>query len=866
MCDDSDRFHGGMLLAIGLLSWSSVVSWLAGAVVAEDHPSAPDAQTGLLLHLDGDAGDASGAENHGRIQGPVTWEEGRFGKSLRLDGRGGVVIDGSGATHVGDRSWTVECWFRPLKEQLPNAVLVASGWGYERMWYLQIGEGGRLVASFSGGHFSGAVRSEDVSATLFDGAWHHAAAVLDRQRGGEVRLYLDGKRLAAQTPACCPPILFDEERMGIVIGNIAPWYLGKDGYRGEIDEVRISACVRPAYTLAADSPPPPASLWSQRVAPALDPALSGSPLTLQPQTTRIALPALHPARGNFQAAEELQRWLRKGSGTTGGFEIVNEAAMESSQGQVILALGRTGWTDPAELDRLSPDGFIVRRQANVICIAGSTSSGTYHGAMRFLDDICGVRFYLPTDLFTSSPNGAAEIPTALDLRSDPFVRSGMISGLADVPGDGGWWRRNAAVRRRGGTHQHNMFTLFDPARYAATYPEIYPFLDGRRHIPADHLDQAWQPCLSADRLVEVAEDSAVRYFRRQPSAAYVACSVQDGHAVCQCEVCSGVYAKHQTGGLSRAQAETHGFSELYYAFIRRLALRLQEQAPGKQLVALVYGPARIPPQEKMPPNVVLFTNFHIAELDADRILETDPATGLSPLDYVLRRCNSFGNHDWYQGNGFLIPRIYSGYWSRFLRHLAERVETAYMYAEAYPNWGLDGPKLYILMRLWWDPRQDVGLLLRQFCHDMFGPAAEPMREYFTALEQLWVTLDNVKGPERKLFVWSRQFTADDDDLAVVRRCRELLRQAADRAATDPQKQRIALFAKTFDVPATLYEFTAAARVPRQDVQAFLQRVEQHVLTDPLTFYGAGPTNDDLRKRIQAACDTATAGGKRIVDD
>jgi hypothetical protein len=210
-----------------LSSWMVINS--AGSVTGQEAPCAPDADTGLLLRLDGDARDASGAENHGQVRGPIAWAEGRFGKSLSLDGRGGVVIEGSGATYVGRRSWTVECWFRPLREQPQSAVLLASGWGHERIWYLEINEGRRLVASFSGGHFSGAVSTEDVSATLFDGAWHHAAAVLDRQRNGEVRLYLDGKRVPAKNPACCPPITFDEEQMGIVVGHIAPWYIGKDG-------------------------------------------------------------------------------------------------------------------------------------------------------------------------------------------------------------------------------------------------------------------------------------------------------------------------------------------------------------------------------------------------------------------------------------------------------------------------------------------------------------------------------------------------------------------------------------------------------------------------------------------------------------
>jgi hypothetical protein len=763
---------------------------------------------------------------------------------------------------VGSRNWTIECWFRPAREQPQHAVLLASGWGNERLWHIEISEGQRLVAGFSAGRYSGAVTSQDLSAVLFDGAWHHVAAVLDRQRHGEVRLYLDGKRIAQPGPACCPPITFDEEQMGMVVGHIAPWYIGKDGFRGLIDEVRVSACVRPAYAVAAPTPLP-VPPWSQRAVPAVDASLAGKPLKLQPATTRIVLPALHPGEGNFRAAEELQLWLRKGSGSASGFEIVNEADVKAIEGQVILALGRTGWLEPAQVDRLSPDGFLLRRQGNVVCIAGSTSQGTFYGAMRFLDDVCGVRFYLPTDLFASDPKSTPEVPAALDVRSEPFVRSGMMSGLADVPGDGAWWRRNAAVRRRGGTHQHNMHTMFDPARYAAAHPEIYPILGGRRHIPADHADQAWQPCLSASSLVEVAEDAALRHFRRQPSAAYVACSVQDGHTVCQCESCRKAYAKHQAPGVSKDEVEARGFSELYYHFIRRLALRLQDRVPGKQLVALVYGPARVPPTEKMPPNVVLFTNFHIAELEADRILAVDPVKRMSPLDEVLSRCDSFGNHDWYHGNGFLVPRIYSGYWSTFLRQLADRVGTSHMYAEAYPNWGLDGPKLYILARLWWDPRQDPGLLLRQFSQDMFGPAAGPMEEYFSTLERLWIAQDNVKGPERKLFNWGRQFTADAEDLDAVRRCRTLLEQASRLAATEPQRQRIALFSKTFDVPATLYEFAAAASVPRADVEAFWKRVEQQVLPDPLTLYGAGDKPGELRKQIQAACNSVTAGGKRI---
>jgi len=333
--------------------------------------------------------------------------------------------------------------------------------------------------------------------------------------------------------------------------------------------------------------------------------------------------------------------------------------------------------------------------------------------------------------------------------------------------------------------------------------------------------------------------------------------------VCRCKKCRAEYEKYKTEGAEPREYEARGFSTLYWQFIESLARRLKEKLPEKRIVAMVYGPARFPPEKRLPPNVIVFTNFHIAELDADRILTPDPETGVSRLDFVLLRCSFYGNHDWYHGNGFLMPRIYSGYWSRFMRHLAEHVEGAYMHAEAYPNWGLDGPKLYIAARLWENARLDVDQLLQQFCRDMFGSAAEPMYEYFVTLERLWVTLDNVKGPERKLFLWGRQFTVDDEDRAVIARLRKLLDRAAATARTEQQKQRIALFSKTFVLPETLWRFAAAEKIQQSEIDAFRAHVEKKILPYPITLYGAGKEPEQLRKNIESALQFATDRGRKI---
>jgi len=569
-----------------------------------------------------------------------------------------------------------------------------------------------------------------------------------------------------------------------------------------------------------------------------DPAVPSATadLTLQANRTAIVYP---PVTDNHAilSAYLLQTWLRRAERTQEGYEVLTEDRFPAGDTRTVLALGRTQFGKDVMTGRMGPAGFVIKRLGRVIVIKGGDSQGTYCGAAEFLDRFCGVRFYMPTDLFTSGPKPQVVVPAGLDFRREPFVRSASMSGVLSVSGDSGWIQRNAGWRRLGGTHQHNMFDLLPPDRYAEKHPEIYPIIKGQRHIPEDKRDQRWQPCLSADTLVDVALDSAERYFEVFPHSAYLSVGVQDDHAVCECERCTPAYEKFKSAATDPKHIRGMGFSELYWQFVDRLARRFQERLPGKLVVALVYGPARFPPTFKMPPNVVLFTNFHIAELDADRILAVDPATGKSKLVNVLEKCAVYGNHDWYHGNGYLIPRIYSGYWSRYMRTLSAHVEGAYAHTECYPNWGLDGPKFYIMNRLWWDPDADVEAILKQFCDDMFGPASAPMQGYFKALEALWIELDNVKGPERKLHRWTTQFITDEQDRARIARCRALLDQAAAQASSDDERKRIALFSRSFRLSE--YLFAAAVSLDDAKMAEIRQYVRSEILPDPMTIYRRG---------------------------
>jgi hypothetical protein len=840
-----------LLLALAL------AAGLPSAALAVEAAPSPDAAAMLWLHLDGDAKDASGHDTSGIPKGNVKWDEGKIGRALFLAGTNGVSFENSRALHLGERSWTVEAWMKPDRDQPAHAVIFASGWGHNREYGLRISYGKQLVLYFSSGEQSGVAVSGDVSATIFDGNWHHVAAVIDRARHGEVRLYLDGKKVGPERPVSCSPIQFENEMMAGVIGNTLPWAIGAGGYRGGLDELRVSAEVRPEY---ASTEPLPSDLVPKplvRKKFVFDPADSKKPLPLLPETTIIVTPSLEGETPLFEAAATLSESLRKACGASQGFDVVREAEVGRIEGKAVLALGRTQWAGEEENKDLWQDGFVIRRKANVIVILGGKSRGTFNGAMAFLDRYCGVRFYMPGDLWTSFPKDrAVTIPGEINLREEPYVRATSMTGGGSTPGQPVWIRRNNGYSRTGlaGTHQHNMWGAFPPEKYAEKYPEIYPLIKGKRIIPSNPKDQNWNPCFSEPRLLDAAEESAREYYRQNPNHLWYSFGCQDSHASCECPRCQEAarpfLEKDPKEGAVRAQ------SELYWKFMNALAERLEKTLPGKRIEGLAYAATRFPPSFKLHPGIVVFTNLHIAEMESDGFLKPGEQ-GETPLDRWLNLTSAYGNHDWYQGNGYFLPRIYSRYWSKFLRHLKSKVPVVYQHAEMYWNWGLDGPKAWILTRMWWNPDVDPEALLRQLCADMFGPAQEPMVRYFTVWEDLWRLMDNVDGPERKLFKWSNQFATTPQHREMLKECRASIDRATALAQTEEQKKRVGVFATTFRVAEQLCEWAAATKVSKAQLEEFRAFVREKIMPDPTLFKESG--DDGIVKQMEEAIKGAIAG-------
>jgi hypothetical protein len=132
-----------------------------------------------------------------------------------------------------------------------------------------------------------------------------------------------------------------------------------------------------------------------------------------------------------------------------------------------------------------------------------------------------------------------------------------------------------------------------------------------------------------------------------------------------------------------------------------------------------------------------------------------------------------------------------------------------MYAEAYPNWG-EGPKLYVSLKLQWDPRQDVDALLHEWCDRAVGPeAAGDLAAYYALWEDFWTRriLKSAWFTKQAQYLRFNDpgYLADvtDEDVA---RARALMQGVVAKAKTPRQKARAGLLALAWEY----YEASAVA--------------------------------------------------------
>jgi outer membrane lipoprotein-sorting protein len=223
-----------------------------GSVVAGDVWSF---STGALVgwwKLDSDLGDSSGNDNDGSIEGEPTYEPGRLGQAIKLDGDDWVVIPNSDLFNfTNDGDFTCSAWIRTNAEKgtiIAKAPPDAEARGM-KTFFIQNGS-----LAFDVGYV-GLVNS---TVTVNDGRWHLVAVTIECSTSRDndtVTLYVDGSPAVAKDDW---DINVHSEQDGFVlkIGNGTEATLEGDDQEGDfaminwngmIDDVRLYS-----YALSED--------------------------------------------------------------------------------------------------------------------------------------------------------------------------------------------------------------------------------------------------------------------------------------------------------------------------------------------------------------------------------------------------------------------------------------------------------------------------------------------------------------------------------------------------------------------------------------------------------------------------------------
>ena len=456
----------------------------------------------------------------------------------------------------------------------------------------------------------------------------------------------------------------------------------------------------------------------------------------------------------------------------------------------------------AELDKLDDDGFIIRAVNGDVYLAGKKWWGDNWAAHDLLERFAGCRWYGPEKQFWTPEQGIVGLFDVIPKKDR--IELPADTNVVEQPSYKMRWFRfmplHAFRLRYRDQFHHALGGIIVPQRHGKDHPEWFPLIDGKRLIPPPGEEHTFQPCVSNEGVLDEVANAAIEAFKKNPDVSSYSVGMNDTGNFCECEQCLAI-APPQIA--DKQQRLAYAFFDFY----NRVAQKVEAAGFGdKRLGCLGYAGLSVLPKGsiKMHPMLVPY-------LTRDSSALFDPAQQAEFTDIVgtwSGLSHRMGIYEYLYGGGFVVPRIYN-------RYLIKNVQEQYgvgvdgLYAESYPNWGLDGPKYWLLAKMLWNHRQDPSALLDAYYTDLFGPAAGTMRGYFDFLEETWCT-QSLKS-ENSNYRWFLQ--AKQLEIFPPATCDKAwaMLEAAAQQTNDPLVlKRIEYFRDAFAVTRALSQRYAAS--------------------------------------------------------
>lgn len=510
-----------------------------------------------------------------------------------------------------------------------------------------------------------------------------------------------------------------------------------------------------------------------------------------------ALGAIHiPARPTLQeqfAAEELQGYLQKASGIRLPIE---RGAPARDRPAIVVAqvdrLGMVGHSAGSRERALGVEGVVNRTAGNHVIVAGGGPRGVVYAAYDLLERL-GYRWYWPGATGEVTPSLPTVTVEEIAVARDPsFVRRHSMGaasdGWADVPWNAdvidwlvkarqNFWLKNPPgeeyegfLERRGGTYTkigsgHNWQHIIPAGAHFEAHPEWFPLVKGRRQPEG-------QLCLSNPEVLARLTDYALQgaaQMAENPNVMFIDMTQNDGYGWCECDACRAIDDRDPS---------TH--ADIVLWAINQIAETVKRQYPQAVLFTFAYaGSAGLPNWIAPADNVMIEQTNYCFNYGASFLnpnsgrgkLYREQIDAWAPVTTLHGIYEYFGFYNWLEALPVTLYRLPEEvpYYRRLGVHG--------FYSETEQRWSTNHLLYYAFARLWWDHETDVPAMFDEFVRLFYGPAQEPMRRFYLALE-------TSGGPDR---YWS----GDVGNLMHIfprtlrARCRADLDEAKRLAADDP---------------------------------------------------------------------------------
>ncbi|MBI5690367.1 MAG: DUF4838 domain-containing protein [Verrucomicrobia bacterium] len=460
------------------------------------------------------------------------------------------------------------------------------------------------------------------------------------------------------------------------------------------------------------------------------------------------------------AAEELVEHVRRASGVS--LRITPESSVPTDP-RCAIELGptRAALAAGIEIERLPAEGSVIRTRGNRLFLAGrdgggdplerDTAAGTMFAVYEWLEQDLGVRWLWPGELGTHVPRASVIRAREGDRKVQPrffqrHVRSGLgfklehpALGFTPKAAEAYAREQNVFVRRHrlGRSERFSYGHAFTDwwARYGQAHPEWFQLVKGQRG-PAKP-GARFSMCVSNPSL----QAEIVRLWKEKggPAQRFPTINLVENDIVglCECEACRAWDGPPPPDVMKFYSPSSKVYGTAFVSDrYARFALAVQQLAARENPDVKVIG--------------YVYFNYFQAPTSGVRLNE-NVLLGYCPSGGWYPRAED--EHAWYQRqwrgwreagarlffrvnyflDGYAMPYVFAHQFADDFRHAASHGMAATDFDSLTGQWAVQGPNLYLLMRLHTRPEATTDSLLQEY-YDAFGAAGPAVRAYFAHWE------------------------------------------------------------------------------------------------------------------------------------